>query len=111
MPMRGRLGPLGLMEPSIVASRQTRRQPGLPGGYEVGTGLWRRKRERYDGRIRGFTHLRDRGQPVPLEITQRETNGIYVLTLSGRLVLGPESIGLRTTIDNLLSSGAEKIVV
>jgi len=48
---------------------------------------------------------------VPLEITQRETNGIYVLTLSGRLVLGPESIGLRTTIDNLLSSGAARIVV
>ena len=48
---------------------------------------------------------------MPLEITQRETNGIYVLTLSGRLVLGPESIGLRTTVDDLLSSGAEKIVV
>jgi len=48
---------------------------------------------------------------LPLEITQRETNGIYVLTLNGRLVLGPESIGLRTTIDNLLLSGAAKIVV
>ena len=48
---------------------------------------------------------------MPLEITQRETNGIYVLTLTGRLVLGPESIGLRTTIDNLLSAGAAKIVV
>ena len=48
---------------------------------------------------------------MPLEITQRETNGIYVLTLGGRLVLGPESIGLRTTVDNLLSSGAERIVV
>jgi anti-sigma B factor antagonist len=48
---------------------------------------------------------------VPLEITQREANGIYVLTLTGRLVLGPESIGLRTTIDSLLSSGAARIVV
>ena len=48
---------------------------------------------------------------MPLEITQRETNGIYILTLGGRLVLGPESIGLRTTVDNLLSSGAERIVV
>ncbi|HET7108907.1 MAG TPA: STAS domain-containing protein [Candidatus Acidoferrum sp.] len=46
-----------------------------------------------------------------MEITQRETNGIYVLTLSGRLVLGPESIGLRTTVDKLLASGAERIVV
>jgi anti-sigma B factor antagonist len=48
---------------------------------------------------------------VPLEITQRETNGIYLLTLKGRLVLGRESNGLRTTIDNLLVSGATKIVV
>lgn len=48
---------------------------------------------------------------MPLEITQRETNGIHVLTLTGRLILGPESIGLRTTIDKLLSSGATKIVV
>jgi anti-sigma B factor antagonist len=48
---------------------------------------------------------------VSLEITQRETNGIYLLALSGRLVLGQESNGLRTTIDNLLSSGATKIVI
>src|SRR5208337_2144238 len=32
-------------------------------------------------------------------------------TLSGRLVLGVESSGLRTTIDNLLSSGATRIVI
>jgi anti-sigma B factor antagonist len=48
---------------------------------------------------------------VPLEITQRETNGIYLLTLKGRLVLGLENNGLRTMIDNLLVSGATKIVV
>jgi anti-sigma B factor antagonist len=48
---------------------------------------------------------------VPLEITQRETNEIFVLALQGRLVLGPESNGLRTTIENLLSSGATRIVV
>ena len=48
---------------------------------------------------------------MSLEITQRETNGIYLLALSGRLVLGQESNGLRTTIDNLLSSGATKIVI
>ena len=46
-----------------------------------------------------------------MEITQRETNGIYLMTLKGRLVLGPESNGLRTTIDSLLSSGATRIVV
>src|SRR5215472_66894 len=48
---------------------------------------------------------------VPLEITQRETDGIYLLALKGRLVLGDESIGFRTTVDNLLSSGATRIVV
>ena len=48
---------------------------------------------------------------MPLEITQRETNGIYLLTLKGRLVLGLENNGLRTMIDNLLVSGATKIVV
>ena len=48
---------------------------------------------------------------MPLEITQRETDGIYLLTLKGRLVLGLENNGLRTMIDNLLVSGATKIVV
>src|SRR5215467_12503738 len=48
---------------------------------------------------------------VPLEITQRETDGIYLLVLSGRLVMGDESIGFRSTIDNLLSTGATRIVV
>src|SRR6266571_5596638 len=48
---------------------------------------------------------------VPLEITQREMNGIYLLALRGRLVLGEESSGFRTTVDNLLSSGATRIVV
>ena len=48
---------------------------------------------------------------MSLEITQREMYGIYVLALKGRLVLGDESIGFRTTVDNLLSSGATRIVV
>jgi anti-sigma B factor antagonist len=48
---------------------------------------------------------------VPLEITQREMNGIYLLALNGRLVLGEESSGFRSTVENLLSSGATKIVV
>jgi anti-anti-sigma factor len=48
---------------------------------------------------------------MPLEITQREVNGIYLLALKGRLVLGEESNGLRTTIDNLLASGATRIVI
>ncbi len=48
---------------------------------------------------------------MPLEITQRETNGICLLTLKGRLVLGQESNGLRTTMDSLLSSGVTRIVI
>jgi anti-anti-sigma factor len=48
---------------------------------------------------------------MPLEITQREMNGIYLLALKGRLVLGQESSGLSTTIDNLLASGVTRIVV
>jgi len=48
---------------------------------------------------------------MPLEITQREVNGIYLLALKGRLVLGEESNGLRTTIDNLLASGATRMVI
>jgi anti-anti-sigma factor len=48
---------------------------------------------------------------MPLEITQRETNGIYLLGLKGRLVLGEESRGLLTTIDNLLASGATRMVI
>jgi anti-sigma B factor antagonist len=48
---------------------------------------------------------------MPLEITQRELNGIYLLALKGRLVLGQESNGLRTMIENLLASGATRIVI
>ncbi len=48
---------------------------------------------------------------MPLEITQRETNGIYLLALEGRLALGQESNGLRAMIDNLLASGATRIVI
>jgi anti-sigma B factor antagonist len=56
--------------------------------------------------------IREKGRgQVPLEITQRQMAEIYLLTLKGRLVLGQESNGFRTTIDDLLSSGATKIVV
>jgi anti-sigma B factor antagonist len=50
-------------------------------------------------------------QSVPLEITQREANGTYILSLKGRLVLGEESGGFRTTVENLLSSGATRLVI
>jgi len=48
---------------------------------------------------------------MPLEITQREMNGIFLLALRGRLALGQESSGLRAMIDDLLASGANRIVI
>jgi anti-sigma B factor antagonist len=48
---------------------------------------------------------------MALEITQRDSNGIYILELRGRLVLGRESSGFRTTVETLVSSGATRIVV
>jgi stage II sporulation protein AA (anti-sigma F factor antagonist) len=52
------------------------------------------------------------GRPaMPLEITQREMKGIYLLALKGRLALGQESTGLRTVIDGLLANGATRIVL
>jgi len=48
---------------------------------------------------------------VSLEIIQREVDGIYFLVLSGRLVLGEESNGVRGTVEKLLSSGASRIVI
>lgn len=69
------------------------------------------KSERYYVLCRRLKDWGKRGEPVPLEITQRETNGVCLLTLEGRLVLGEESNGLRTTIDNLLSLGVTRIVI
>jgi anti-anti-sigma factor len=46
-----------------------------------------------------------------LEITQRAVDGVYVLVLSGRLVLGQESGGFRATVEDLLSSGATRLVI
>lgn len=48
---------------------------------------------------------------MPLEIIQRETNGIYLLGLKGRLVLGDESNGVRTTVEKLLAAGANRIII
>jgi anti-sigma B factor antagonist len=48
---------------------------------------------------------------LALEITQRETNGIYLLSLRGRLAMGDEATGFRSTIDNLLGAGATRILV
>ena len=46
-----------------------------------------------------------------LEIAERETEGVCVLALKGRLVLGDESSGFRATVESLHASGIKKIVV
>jgi anti-sigma B factor antagonist len=38
---------------------------------------------------------------MPLEVHQREVEGIVILDLSGRLVLGPDASDLRRTFDQL----------
>ena len=48
---------------------------------------------------------------MALEITRHEANGICILALKGRLVLGDESSGYRSTVDRLLSSGSKRIVI
>lgn len=48
---------------------------------------------------------------MALEITERELEGVYVLVLRGRLVLGEESGRFRSTVETLLSKGATRIVV
>lgn len=48
---------------------------------------------------------------MALEITERELEGVYVLVLRGRLVLGEESSRFCTTVETLLSKGATRIVV
>ena len=42
---------------------------------------------------------------------QREVEDVCILTLRGRLVLGAESNGFRTTIEKNLASGIRKLVI
>lgn len=48
---------------------------------------------------------------MSLEITQREVEGVCVLTLRGRLVLGEESNGFRKTVEKILASGITRVVI
>jgi len=48
---------------------------------------------------------------VALKITDREENGISILTLDGRIVLGEESNALRERVKALLAAGKKKIVL
>ena len=48
---------------------------------------------------------------MALEIAQRDSNGVTVLALTGRVVLGDESSQLRTKLKALLEGGNKKLVL
>ena len=46
-----------------------------------------------------------------LEIEQREKEGIFILDLKGRLVLGSEDLALRQRLQNLLDAGRHNVIL
>lgn len=48
---------------------------------------------------------------MALKITQREMDGVAVMALEGRIVLGEESNALREQVKALLAKGQKKIVL
>jgi anti-sigma B factor antagonist len=48
---------------------------------------------------------------MPLEIHQKEVEGIVILELHGRLVVGPESSELRRNITHLISTGSKSVIL
>jgi anti-sigma B factor antagonist len=48
---------------------------------------------------------------MALKITDREVDGVAVLTLDGRIVLGEETVALREKVKGLLAAGKKKIVL
>jgi anti-sigma B factor antagonist len=48
---------------------------------------------------------------MPLKITNREVDGVTVLALDGRIVLGEESSALREKVKGLLGEGKKKMVL
>jgi len=48
---------------------------------------------------------------MALQIRNREVNGVSVVELDGRVVLGEETNTLRETVKNLVSQGKKKIVL
>ena len=45
---------------------------------------------------------------MPLKMTNREVNGVSVVTLDGRIVLGEESNALRVKLKSLIAEGRSK---
>lgn len=48
---------------------------------------------------------------MKLEIEQRQNEGIFILDLKGRLVLGPEDLALRQRLQALLDAGRHNVIV
>jgi anti-sigma B factor antagonist len=48
---------------------------------------------------------------MALKITDHEVNGVEVLSLEGRIVLGEETVALRDKVKGLLAAGRKKIVL
>ena len=48
---------------------------------------------------------------MALEMTEKEANGVTILVLSGRVVLGDESNQLRTRLKELLGQGKTRLVL
>jgi anti-sigma B factor antagonist len=58
-----------------------------------------------------ISDFRREGNNVALKISQREVDGVTVVELDGRIVLGAESNALREKVKGLLSEGKKKIVL
>ena len=58
-------------------------------------------------------HLRisTNGAGMKLEIEQRETQGVMVLDLKGRLILGAEDLTLRQRLAALIDSGRSQVIL
>ena len=48
---------------------------------------------------------------MALKITKREVDGVAVLALEGRIVLGEETVALREKVKGLLDEGKKKLVL
>ena len=52
-----------------------------------------------------------RTSPVPLQIDQRTEDGAAILSLTGRLMLGPEGAHFEDVVRQLVIGGTRKIIV
>jgi anti-sigma B factor antagonist len=51
------------------------------------------------------------GAAMKLEIEQRQNEGIFILDLKGRLVLGPEDLAVRQRLQTLLDAGRHSVII